>query len=114
MHNRIAAMALLLSTPAAALAATSEENELVIRGATVFDGERSLGQRDVLVTQGRVAAIGRKLRVKPRTPVIDGRGKTLLPGLIDSHVHIFPSAAEDALRYGVTTAVDLFNVLQPG
>ncbi|NBB93557.1 MAG: amidohydrolase family protein, partial [Gammaproteobacteria bacterium] len=39
---------------------------------------------------------------------IDGEGRTLLPGLIDAHVHAYGSARTDALRMGVTTLLDMF------
>ena len=39
---------------------------------------------------------------------MDGRGHTLLPGLIDAHSHSFGSALSDALRFGVTTVLDQF------
>src|SRR5690349_19877077 len=56
----------------------------------VFDGEQSLGKRDVLVRKGvieRVAA-PHTLPVAPGVARIDGAGRTLLPGLIDSHAHL--------------------------
>jgi imidazolonepropionase-like amidohydrolase len=40
--------------------------------------------------------------------VVDGTGKTLLPGLIDSHVHAF-QGQDDALLFGVTTQLDMFS-----
>ena len=40
--------------------------------------------------------------------VVDGRGMTLLPGLIDAHTHSFGPALEDALNFGVTTVLDMF------
>lgn len=42
--------------------------------------------------------------------VFDGAGKTLLPGLINAHVHVFPGAQKNALRFGVTTELDMFDV----
>ncbi|HEY8144018.1 MAG TPA: CIA30 family protein [Kofleriaceae bacterium] len=80
-----------------------------VRGARVFDGERAIGVADVLVEGGRIAAVGRGLSIPAGVPVIDGRGKTLLPGLIDGHVHAFGDARRDALRFGVTTELDMFS-----
>jgi len=80
-----------------------------VRGARVFDGERAIGVADVLVEGGRIAAVGRGLSIPAGVPVIDGSGKTLLPGLIDSHVHAFGDARKDALRFGVTTELDMFS-----
>ena len=40
-------------------------------------------------------------------PVIDGAGKTLLPGLIDAHVHAWGDAQRDMARFGVTSGFDM-------
>ncbi len=63
---------------------------------------------DVLVRDGRIAAIGRNLPVPAGAEVVDGRGKTLLPGLIDAHTHTFGDALHEALAFGVTTELDMF------
>jgi imidazolonepropionase-like amidohydrolase len=40
---------------------------------------------------------------------VDGNGKTLLPGLIDAHVHAYEKdVLEQSLAFGVTTALDMF------
>ncbi|WP_285251193.1 amidohydrolase family protein [Pseudarthrobacter sp. fls2-241-R2A-168] len=61
---------------------------ICIRGAEVYAPE-PLGQRDVLVEHGRIAAIGDTLELDGRTATeIDGRGMVVVPGFIDSHLHI--------------------------
>jgi imidazolonepropionase-like amidohydrolase len=81
---------------------------LVIRGATVFDGERSLGRVDVAVAGDRIVAVGPDLAVDASAEVVDGTGKHLLPGLIDAHVHISDERAlEKELVFGVTTVLDM-------
>ena len=62
---------------------------LVFRDARVFDGVQVLPRATVLVWHGRIAAVGAQLQVTEGARVIDARGKTLLPGLIDSHTHVF-------------------------
>jgi imidazolonepropionase-like amidohydrolase len=61
---------------------------------------------------GKVVQLFQKGERKPdRTRYrFDGQGRTLLPGLIDAHVHVFPGAQADALRFGVTTELDMFNL----
>ncbi|WP_040406715.1 amidohydrolase family protein [Amycolatopsis nigrescens] len=89
--------------------AADPSNTFLIRGARIFDGVRVTGTGSVLVVDGRIAAIGRAA-APPGTPVHDGRGKTVLPGLIDGHRHSEPYTAgdlRDALRLGVTTELDL-------
>lgn len=54
----------------------------------VFDGASARGPSDVLVEHGRIVALGEPGSISTQAARIDGRGKTLLPGLIDCHVHL--------------------------
>ncbi|WP_161786135.1 CIA30 family protein [Lysobacter antibioticus] len=80
-----------------------------IRQVRVFDGERVLPSATVLVRDGLIAEVGAGLAVPAGVPVVDGNGATVLPGLIDSHVHSWGEARSDALRFGVTTELDMFS-----
>ena len=82
-------------------------NDVLIRDARVFDGTRLRPAADVLVLDGRIAAVGAHLAAPAGIAVVDGRGKTLLPGLIDSHTHSWGDARRDALRFGVTSELDM-------
>ena len=96
---------MLFALALAASFAVQAETTL-FRNVRVFDGEKLLGPRDVLVQDGRIAGIG-KLKVTGAT-VVDGTGKTLLPGFIDSHTHTWGDALKTALAFGVTTELDMF------
>ncbi len=85
----------------------ADGNSFLIRNAQVFDGTRSLGQRDVLVRDGRIAGVERKIEAPAGVAVVDGSGKTLLPALIDAHTHSWGDAQSDALRFGVGTELDM-------
>ncbi len=68
---------------------------LVLRGATLVDVElrRTLPGRSVLVEDGRIAALGDAddaFDDLTDAEVIDCRGRYLLPGLMDMHVHLRP------------------------
>lgn len=77
-----------------------------IANARVFDGERLLPHSPVVLLDGeKVAAIS--AAVPSGTHVIDGTGATLLPGLIDSHVHTTPDGLKTALAFGVTTVLEM-------
>lgn len=41
--------------------------------------------------------------------IVDARGGTLFPGLIDAHVHLAPGALRQSLTFGVTTVLDMFS-----
>jgi imidazolonepropionase-like amidohydrolase len=79
-----------------------------VRDVRVFDGEQVLSRVSVLVRDGKIAAMSAKLEVPSGVPVVDGTGRTLLPGLIDSHTHAFGNALSRALVSGVTTELDMF------
>ena len=81
--------------------------EWAIRDVRVFDGENVIDTATVVVREGRIAAVARDAAVPEGMPVIDGAGKTLLPGFIDAHVHAFGTAQRDMPRFGVTTGLDM-------
>lgn len=87
------------------------DRRVTITGARVFDGDRLLdGLHDVTVDGRVVAAVepsGDAVATAGRSTV-DGSGATLLPGLIDAHVHLRGTGDLAALeRWGVTTALDM-------
>ena len=82
------------------------EASFAIVRAKVFDGEAFRPEQDVWVEDGRIRGVGRWLALPPDLARVDGRGRTLVPGLIDGHVHTFGSTLNDALRFGVTTVLD--------
>jgi imidazolonepropionase-like amidohydrolase len=68
--------------------------------------------RSVLIDSGRIIRIGAADMPTPSAVEMDGRNRTLLPGFIDSHVHVADSAAsalQQALVFGVTTVLDMFS-----
>jgi len=96
-----------------AVAAGSESPEATLfRSVRVFDGQTTLPATDVLVTDGRIAAIGQAAEAPAGARIVDGSGRTLMPGLIDSHTHAFGPVLRAALMVGVTTELDMFT--EPG
>lgn len=71
----------------------------MLRGASVvtMDRTRRIVAGDVLVAEGRIQAVGRGFRAG-RGRILDCRGKAVLPGLVQAHVHLcqtlFRSQAE--------------------
>ncbi len=63
----------------------------VVRGETA-------GPRTVLIVDGLIAAIGKPeaIALPPATVRVDGRGRYLMPGLVDMHVHLFNNASRRA------------------
>ena len=86
------------------------ETNFAVVDVTVFDGAEFRAHRDVLVEDGRIRAVGQRLRLADDLPRVDGRGHTLLPGLIDAHTHTYGMVLSDSLRFGVTTVFDQFTM----
>jgi imidazolonepropionase-like amidohydrolase len=76
-----------------------------ITNARVFDGERVLEETTVVIEGARIAAVGGE--PPAGADIVDARGATLLPGLIDAHVHTAEAALAVALRFGVTTELEM-------
>lgn len=66
------------------------DDATLIKNVTVISPERDalLAHAVVAIHGGKIAAIGTDLVSGARSTVIDGRGGFLIPGLIDSHVHV--------------------------
>ena len=102
---------------AARVATLSQQLARTPSGAVAFTNvrlydaiqRRFLPDQTVLVAKDRIAAVGpsRTTKVPPGTEQIDGRGKTLVPGLWDVHMHVnndFTGLLE--LSLGVTSIRD--------
>jgi imidazolonepropionase-like amidohydrolase len=105
---RRAVGALALAVLASAVASPLAAEGTVVRNARVFTGDEMLERADVLFRDAVIVAVGQGLDAPDGAEVVDGSGKTLLPGLIDGHVHAFGAALLDALAFGVTTELDMF------
>lgn len=94
--------------PAALQPVPGATTSYVIRGAGVLTMDQNQTNEDwtVVVEDGVISAVGPhdSIVAPDGAEVIDGRGKTLLPGLIDMHVHLYDEAELAAfLSHGVTT-----------
>jgi len=84
-------------------------HDLIIRGATLYDGTGAAGRcADVAVAGGRIAAVGRVKEGARRS--LDAGGLALMPGIVDVHTHYDAQATWDPTlspspSLGVTTAV---------
>lgn len=85
----------------------------VLEGATLIDGtgRAPLVDAVVVVEDRRITAVGTRGAVAypPGAEVISLTGLTILPGLIDSHVHLREHQPPMFLPFGVTTIADIHN-----
>lgn len=93
----------------------SQVSYTLLQGGTIVDpgrGTASVG--DVLVEDGRVAAVGPELRAPFDAIRIDVRGLIVGPGFVDLHSHVHSVAGHRLQAMdGVTTALDLEAGLMP-
>ena len=87
---------------------------VAFRHVRLFDAERRIVRpgMTVLIRGDRIVAVGSdaSVRIPAGAEVIDGKGKTLLPGLWDMHVHLLDQAdGLTQLFAGITTVRDLGN-----
>ncbi len=66
------------------------QNPVLFRNATILDGraDEALSDHDVLVADGKIQDVAASRLSASGAEVIDLAGKTLMPGLIDCHVHV--------------------------
>src|SRR5580704_658827 len=85
------------SAAAAAPAPRLVDDGTVIENVTVISPERvtPLFHAGVVIRDGQIAEVGTNLVAGPHARRIDGSGRFVIPGLIDSHVHAGHSAALD-------------------
>jgi imidazolonepropionase-like amidohydrolase len=80
-----------------------------ITNVRIFDGQRLLEPATVVLEEATITA-RTSADGAPDADVVDGGGGTLLPGLIDTHVHVDQvSQLEASASWGVTTLLDMGN-----
>ena len=85
--------------------------DTLIRNALVFDGSGGPpSQQDVAISDGLVAARGRRLPPSQAGQVIEGEGRWLMPGLLDIHTHLdlevdLEPGLPEVVRHGTTTVL---------
>jgi len=129
-----------LTTVAAFLHLDAQSSVVAITGGTLIDGNGGAPVSDavLIVADGRITAVGPRTAVKvpPGARIVDAAGKFVLPGLIDTNVHlslyggvteryetlakyhprqkeIVLEAAQIDLKHGVTTVRDSYGLLSP-
>jgi len=87
---------------------------LLFKNATVWtsDQQGKLLNTDVLVKNGKIAAIGKNLS-DPAARVIDATGKHLTAGIIDEHSHIAGTGSINECSQSVTSEVRIGDIIDP-
>lgn len=90
-----------------AYAATAQATSTLIEHVRVFDGSAMHAERTVLIEHGKIVDADFHGVAPAGAQHVNGAGRTLLPGLIDAHVHAF-RFFELPLLFGVSTEIDMF------
>src|SRR5579863_4694854 len=89
--------------------------DLLLRGGRVICPASGIdGARDVAIRNGKIAAVQANILPASARQVVDVSGKLVLPGLIDTHAHVYQyvtgrfgmNADMVGVQSGVTTVVD--------
>jgi imidazolonepropionase-like amidohydrolase len=91
----------------------AQSRPVAIVGGTLIDGTGRAAVEDavIIVQDGRIRDVGKRADVAlpPDAEVIDAKGKTILPGLVDGHCHYRDWMGELYLAYGVLTCPNISN-----
>ena len=106
----VLALAFCFSAPASLLA---QARPIAIVGGTLIDGTGRAAVTDsvVIISGGRFEEVGKRgeIMIPQGAEVIDAKGKSILPGLIDGHCHYRDWMGEVYLAYGVVTCPNISN-----
>ncbi|WP_313176903.1 CIA30 family protein [Massilia sp.] len=93
----------------AGLAASSfaSATATLVKDVRVFDGKAVHERRSVLFDGATILDADFRGAPPQGARIVDGAGRTLLPGLIDAHTHTF-RWQELPVLFGVTTQIDMF------
>lgn len=104
----------LLGAPRPQQARPAARYDLLVKGGWVVDPAQGFSSgRDVAIAGSRIARVAANIAETEARQVLDARGKTVTPGLIDIHVHVYDGVAPlgipadpSCIAKGVTTVVD--------
>ncbi len=88
------------------------ENTVVLRGATLHTAVRPAFVGDVLVRDGRIAAVG-SFEVPAGAEVLDLAGRHLAPGVVDCHSHIAIDGGVNEGTVSISAEVTIADVVDP-
>src|SRR5215475_3697786 len=91
----------------------AQSRPIAIVGAMLIDGTGRAAVTDsiVVISEGRFLSVGKRgeVTIPQGAEVIDAKGKSILPGLIDGHCHYRDWMGEVYLAYGVVTCPNISN-----
>ena len=87
--------------------------DVLIKNATVMTAAKGkLDNTDLLVSNGKIARVGKNLSAPANVRIIDGTGKYVTPGIIDAHSHSMLDAINEG-SLAVSSMTNVRDVLDP-
>lgn len=91
------------------LTSCAQQHHVVIRDVDVFDGEKIHRSVDFIFADSLIVAISTRKKRYRNAAVIEGEGRTILPPLLNAHVHVRTADnLKDALNAGIFGLLDMF------
>lgn len=113
----LSAVALLLALaviPTLIQAAESAPPAILIHNATILTvSHGTIEKADILIKDGKIAAVGSNLKAPSDAMVIDASGQFVMPGIIDCHSHIAVDGDVNEGSVSVSSMVNIADVLNP-
>lgn len=112
---RSTACLLMMALPSLTQAQSSPSGgAIVIQNATIMTVTKgTIPQGSILIREGKIAAVGQRVRVPANAQIIDAKGKYIIPGMIDCHSHIAIDGGVNEGTLAVTAMVRIEDVLDP-
>jgi len=96
----------------AAAAPDSAPSTILIRNATILTvSHGTIDKGDILIKDGKIAAVGENLKAPGDAQVIDASGQFVTPGIIDCHSHIAVDGSVNEGSVSVSSMVNIADVL---
>jgi imidazolonepropionase-like amidohydrolase len=100
--------------PAFNHAAESAPSVILIHNATILTASHgTIEKGDILIKDGKIAAVGSNLKAPADALVIDASGQFVMPGIIDCHSHIAVDGDVNEGSVSVSSMVNIADVLNP-
>lgn len=92
------------------LLSENERKITIVENVNIFTGEEYLENTSLVFTDKEILTITKDISEYSNATLVDGTNKTIIPPLINAHVHLFmPQASRASLRAGVFANLDMHN-----
>jgi imidazolonepropionase-like amidohydrolase len=93
-------------------APSAQAVETILKNGTILTVTKGTTQNgDLLIKDGKIAAIGKGLKVPAGAKVIDATGKFVMPGIIDAHSHLAIEGGVNDMAEVISPQVNIYDVV---